>query len=121
MMIKKNSGQLEMIAQTPEEKYLIATYIMSGEKYETRLVDYGIRIHTKPNSKYLSVKQCAKMLEFNDESLRRKCRKGEVPHRKIGNRIFFIREEIESWIDSKNRAATPDITAKKIISEILNR
>jgi excisionase family DNA binding protein len=120
MILKKSFGQLEMIPQTQEEKYLLANFLECGEQYETRLVNSSIQIHTSPNSKYLSVKQCARMLEFNEESLRRKCRKGEIPHRKVGKRILFIRREIENWIDSKNTVFAPSFKANKILSEIMN-
>jgi excisionase family DNA binding protein len=120
MMLKKSFGQLEIIPQTQEEKYLIAAFLECGERYETRLVDSGIQIHTNPSSKYLSVKQCAQMLEFNVESLRRKCRRGEIPYRKVGNRILFIKREIENWIESKDKAFDSDSRAKKILNEIMS-
>ncbi|GEM_PF-4869236 len=120
MILKKSFEQLEMIPQTQEEKYLIAAFLDCGERYETQLVGSGIQIHTNPSSKYLSVKQCAQMLEFNEESLRRKCRKGEIPYRKVGNRILFIKREIENWIDSKDKVFDPSFRAKKILSEVMN-
>ncbi len=121
MILKKSFGQLEMIPQTQEEKYLLANFLECGEHYETRLVNSSIQIHTSPSSKYLSVKQCARMLEFNEESLRRKCRKGEIPHRKVGKRILFIRGEIENWIDSKEMAFDANFRANKMLNEIVNR
>lgn len=53
----------------------------------------------KPVKQRLTVVEAAELTGFAKQTLYDKVSKGEIPHRKIGGKLFFDREQLENWMD----------------------
>ena len=51
-------------------------------------------------ARLLSTKQAASYLGFSEQALRLKTFRREIPFLKVGARVFFTKELLESWLSS---------------------
>ncbi len=118
MRIKEEAGRLEIIADCDEERNVLNKLLTPGTHYETKLNKDGLVININPE--LMDVTQLATRLQFHPDSIRRKCRRGEIPHRKLdGYRLFFVPQEIEQWINNnKIDAGESDKKAADILDSI---
>ena len=58
----------------------------------------------------LDIKQASGKLRIAPITLRRRIRAGEIPHRKLGGRIFFTIKDLETYLEA---AAVPAKSAKE--------
>jgi excisionase family DNA binding protein len=61
----------------------------------------------RDGAKLLGVGQAAAMLGLTDAALRMAVYKGQVPARRFGSRIVFVRAEIEAFIENLPRRQVP--------------
>jgi len=59
------------------------------------------------NPSFLSPDDVAARLGLHVDSVRRLCRKGEIPHRKIGGRIYIAPDAITPPADAPVDSSTP--------------
>ena len=51
---------------------------------------------TMSNPRLLTVKEAAKELQLHPDSVRRACREGRIPSRKISGRIYIHRDVVDA-------------------------
>lgn len=51
----------------------------------------------------LSIDDVANLLQLSEKTIRRKMADKDIPYRKIGGKVRFIRTEIVEWIDRGNK------------------
>ena len=49
----------------------------------------------------LTPREAAKLLRVRAENVRELCRRGELPHRKVGSRFLIGRRALEDWLAGK--------------------
>jgi excisionase family DNA binding protein len=54
-------------------------------------------------SKWIRYDEAAKHLHITPETLRHWVSRQRVPHKKIGGRVLFSPDELNSWINSSHR------------------
>jgi len=47
---------------------------------------------------YLTVQQAAEYLNRTEAAVRALIQRGCIPHRKVGGRICFLRDELDEWV-----------------------
>ena len=52
-----------------------------------------------PNSLFLNTKQVADLLNRSSGAVRNLVLRRAIPFRKVGGRLVFLREEVETWIN----------------------
>ena len=50
--------------------------------------------------KYLNVSDLCKYIYRSESSVRKMVMNKVIPFRKVGNRVLFIKEEIDQWVDN---------------------
>ncbi|HYF69308.1 MAG TPA: helix-turn-helix domain-containing protein [Ohtaekwangia sp.] len=55
---------------------------------------------SKPQPEHLDVRGAAEILKLQPGTIYQKVFKGEIPFRKRGQKLFFVRKELLQWIDS---------------------
>ena len=59
----------------------------------------------------LTVKEAAEITRLKTKTLYTYAERRIIPHIKLGSRLFFTREKLEEWIESKS---VPSIDARKV-------
>jgi excisionase family DNA binding protein len=59
----------------------------------------------------LGIKEAARYLKMSTQSIYKEAEKGSIPHyqESRGSRIFFYKEELDSWVKSKKRISKKEI------------
>lgn len=60
----------------------------------------------------LSVKECAMLIGYTEKYLRLMIAQHEIPHYRRGNRIYFNRAEVESWMLGQRVSSNEEIKSK---------
>lgn len=69
----------------------------------------------------LNVRQAAKYLNVSSQTIYNYTKKGTLPHKRLGNRILFNREQLDEWVrggdiecaQSKSQTFSPDLRLVK--------
>ncbi len=59
----------------------------------------------------LTVKEAAEITRLKTKTLYAYAERRIIPHIKLGSRLFFTREKLEEWIESKS---VPSIESRKV-------
>lgn len=60
-------------------------------------------------SPFLNVKECAEYLHLSTSSIRKFVHFKQIPYRKHGAKVLFLKEEVEAW--SQARIVQPKVTS----------
>ena len=58
----------------------------------------------------LTIDQAASLLSKKKQTIYRLVGKAEIPHYKVGNRLYFKREELLEWVNRSRRKTRSEIT-----------
>ena len=96
------------------EKILFDQIPQEVQAINTRLerIEEILKTQAQPESdKLLTVKQTAEYLNLSVASIYRLISQRTIPHKKIPGqkRVYFIKSEIDSWIDENSRKTVKEI------------
>ncbi len=66
------------------------------------------------SSPWLDVDGAAEYLAMPRDSLYKLTSRGAIPHRKVGNRLHFHRDELDGWMDEHRRGTPPRPHARRL-------
>lgn len=97
----------------PFEQLPTAVTMLSDEIKELKNILLKKVEYKKEEDLPIPIKQVSKLTTLSVPTLYGYCQRGEIPHHKKGNRLYFFKSEIIDWIKTgKNK------TNKEIESEI---
>ncbi len=79
------------------------------DRIEKAISDLKKENTIKTESKAMNISEVAKYLNTNIPSIYGLTSRAEIPHYKIAKKLFFKKEEIDEWINSKKIKTKQDI------------
>ena len=89
------------------------------DRIENAISDLKKENTIKTESKAMNVSEVAKYLNSNIPSIYGLTSRAEIPHYKIAKKLFFKKEEIDEWLNSKKIKTKQDI--EKEVEEYLKK
>ena len=65
------------------------------------LCDVSPTVPEGADGQLLTVQELAAYLSVTEQTLRKWCAKGEIPHGKIGGFLRFDRDQVQAWLDER--------------------
>lgn len=89
------------------------------DRIEKAISDLKKENTIKTESKAMNISEVAKYLNTNIPSIYGLTSRAEIPHYKIAKKLFFKKEEIDEWINSKKIKTKQDIENE--VNEYISR
>ena len=99
----RKANERAEIASAPTSRAVAVTAAIAGtdiQALETRIIENLLeQLQGSISSPWMHVDQAADYLAWSKKRLYNLVSKGEIPHRKQGNRLLFNRLELDRWLD----------------------
>lgn len=69
-------------------------------------IEKQVALLSLSGSTYMSIQELVSYLKnITKGTIYNKVSKGEIPHRKIGSNLIFVKSEIDAWVDSNSKSS----------------
>jgi excisionase family DNA binding protein len=75
------------------------------------LISEALRNSVSPQKSILNIEEVAELCQISKRTVYKKTSLGEIPHYKQSGKLFFKRDELDSWLTEKKGFYKPDISA----------